>query len=135
MASVGTYIAVAAGSAVGGVARYGLSGWVAAHAGETFPWGTLAVNVSGSLLIGLIAGLNAADGRTLLQPTWREFLIAGVCGGYTTFSAFSLQTLNLLRAGDLRRAGGNAILSVLLCLAAVWLGHSLAMALHRARGA
>jgi CrcB protein len=96
--------------------------------------GTLAVNVTGSLLICLIAGFTLTDGRLLLGPTWRQFLMAGICGGYTTFSSFSLQTLNLVRDGDWRRAGANALLSVLCCLAAVWLGHALAMAFQRTKG-
>lgn len=134
MASAGTYLAVAFGSALGGLGRYWLSGAVAQQVGETFPWGTLAVNVTGSFLIGVIAGFTIADGRVLLAPTWREFLMAGVCGGYTTFSSFSLQTLHLVRDGDWRRAGANAFLSLLCCFAAVWLGHALAIAFHRTKG-
>ena len=75
-----------------------------------------------------------AEGRVLLGPTWRQFLMAGVCGGYTTFSSFSLQTLYLARDGDLRRAGTNTVLSVGTCLTAVWLGSWLAMALNRTKG-
>lgn len=134
MASTGTYLAVAVGSGVGGLSRYWLSGLVAQSVGETFPWGTLVVNVTGSFVIGVIAGLTVAEGRLLLGPTWRQFLMAGICGGYTTFSSFSLQTLNLVRDGDLRRAGANTLLSLGCCFAAVWLGHSLAIALNRTRG-
>lgn len=134
MSSVAAYVAVAVGSGMGGVSRYWLSGVVAHHAGETFPWGTLLVNVTGSFVIGVVAGLTVAEGRVLLGPTWRQFLMAGVCGGYTTFSSFSLQTLNMVRDGDWRRAGANMLLSVVLCLVAAWLGSALAMTASRARG-
>lgn len=134
MASATAYVAVAAGSAIGGLARYWLSGTVAPQAGDAFPWGTLAVNVSGSLLIGVIAGFTLTDGRMPFGPTGREFLMAGVCGGYTTFSSFSLQTLDLVRDGDWRRAAANTLLSVGGCLVAVWLGHAAAVAWQRSRG-
>ncbi|MFO7479118.1 MAG: fluoride efflux transporter CrcB, partial [Methyloceanibacter sp.] len=110
------YVWIAAGSALGGVARYWLSGVVARLFGETFPWGTLLVNVSGSLLIGVIAALTAPEGRFFVGSTSRLALMAGLLGGYTTFSSFSLQTLALLQDGDWWRAGANIVLSVLLCL-------------------
>jgi fluoride exporter len=111
---------------LGGMARYGCSGWVARHWGETFPFGTLLVNGSGCLLIGLIAGLAATEGRVWMSALQRDFLMLGFCGGYTTFSSFSLQTLNLAREGDWLRASLNVAGSVMGCLVATWIGYSLA---------
>lgn len=119
------YLWVATGGALGSVGRYWLSGVVATRVGETFPWGTVVVNISGSFLIGVLAALTAPEGRWLASPGLRLFLMIGVCGGYTTFSSFSLQTLNLLRAGEWAYAIGNVLLSVLLCLVGVWLGYLL----------
>ena len=98
--------------------------------GETFPWGTLAVNVSGSLVIGFFFTLTGPDGRLLVGTPARQFGRVGICGGFTTFSSFSLQTLNLARDGDWLRACANIAASVVLCLAAVWLGHVAATALN-----
>jgi len=81
-------------------------------------------------VIGFFATLTGPDGRLLVAPGARQFVLVGLCGGYTTFSSFSLQTLNLLRDGDMLRAGGNIVGSVALCLVAVWLGHVLAAALN-----
>ncbi|MBI3875235.1 MAG: fluoride efflux transporter CrcB [Verrucomicrobia bacterium] len=125
------YLCIALGSALGGVLRFWLSGVVAARFGEVFPLGTLVVNVSGSFLIGFIFTFTGSEGRVLFSPTARNFLMAGICGGYTTFSSFSLQTLNLARDGEFLYAGLNALLSVALCLIAVWLGHALAQFLNR----
>ena len=125
------YLLVAAGSAVGGMARYGLSGLAGRWFGETFPWGTMLVNVSGSLIIGLIATLVAPDGRLLVGPEARVFLMIGMLGGFTTFSSFSLETLNLVRDGEWLWASANVVLSMLLCLVAVWVGHIGAAALTR----
>jgi CrcB protein len=116
------WLAVAIGGAIGSVGRYWLSQWVAEAAGGTFPWGTLTVNFLGSLVIGLVAALTAPAGRIAVEPHWVAFVTVGLCGGFTTFSAFSLQTLVLLRQGAVLQAGLNAMLSVLLCLAAAWLG-------------
>ncbi len=116
---------IALGSAFGGVARYWISGLVAARVGETFPWGTLAVNVAGSALIGLLAGLGDSA-RVGLPSEARLFLMMGVLGGYTTFSSFSLQTLRLLQDGDWGRAAANVLLSVAVCLAAVAAGYRIA---------
>ncbi len=129
-----TYLAVALGSALGGVGRYWCSGLVARLFGETFPWGTVTVNVLGSLAIGFFATLTAPDGRLFVGSTARQFFMLGVFGGYTTFSSFSLQTLNLVRDGEWFRAGANIVVSVLLCLVAVWLGHALASDLNRMEG-
>lgn len=123
------YLWIALGSGLGGVARFALSGLVAHHFGETFPWGTLIVNVTGSFIIGLFSTFTDPDGRLFVGPTSRQFVMTGVLGGFTTFSSFSLQTLSLARDGEWLRAGGNAVGSVVLCLVAVWLGHLAALAL------
>jgi CrcB protein len=128
---VWSYLWIAVGSAIGGVLRFLCSGLIAERIGETFPWGTLAVNVAGSLVIGLFFTLSEPDGRLLVGTTARQFVLIGVCGGFTTFSAFSLQTLTLVRDGDWLRAGVNIVASVVLCLVAVWLGHIAAAALNR----
>ncbi len=125
------FLLVAAGGALGSVARYWLSGIVNARYGETFPLGTLLVNVSGCLAIGFFATLTGVAGRAEVAPEWRIAFMSGVCGGFTTFSAFSLQTMNLGLSGDWLRAGANVLLSVALCLLAVWLGHCSAAALNR----
>jgi fluoride exporter len=124
-------LAVALGSALGGAARYGLSGLVARSFGETFPWGTLIVNVLGSFLIGFVATLTGPDGRVLVSPVTRQFWMPGIFGGFTTFSSFSLQTLSLVQDGEWTRAFANVTLSVALCLLGVWLGASLAAAVNR----
>jgi CrcB protein len=129
------YLAVALGSALGGVARFALSGAIANVFGETFPWGTLFVNVTGSFVIGFFATLTAPDGRLFVSGTTRQFVMTGICGGYTTFSSFSLQTLNLMRDEEWVAAGANAAGSVVLCLIAVWLGHLAAASLNQLKGA
>jgi fluoride exporter len=111
------HLLVIIGSALGGMARYGLSGAVARRIGETFPWGTLVVNVSGCFLIGVLAAMIATEDGTL-----RSLLMTGVCGGYTTFSSFSLQTLTLARDGEWRGASFNIAASLAFCLAATWAG-------------
>lgn len=126
-----TYLLVALGSAMGGTLRYWLSGLISDSVGQTFPWGTLVINVTGSFAIGLFATLTGPDGRLLVPGEWRQFFMIGVCGGYTTFSSFSLQTLTLAQDGEWLWASVNIALSVILCLVGVWLGHSGAMALNR----
>src|SRR2546423_7852334 len=125
------YWLVAGGGALGSVARFWLSGVIGRRFGETFPYGTLLVNVSGCLVIGFFAAYTGPEGRLLVRPEWRLAFMAGVCGGYTTFSSFSLQTLNLTMEGDWLRAAANVILSVVLCLGAVWLGQLCAAAISR----
>lgn len=122
------------GGGLGSLGRWWLSGWVAGRIGETFPWGTLVVNVTGSVAIGLFATLTGPDGRWLAPASVRQFFMLGVCGGYTTFSSFSLQTLTLVEDGEWLRAGGNVAGSVILCLAGVWLGHLVALAINTAKG-
>jgi CrcB protein len=123
------YLWVALGGALGSVSRYWLSGLVAERFGESFPWGTLAINVTGSFVIGVIGALALSEGRMDSQSRAFavQFLMYGICGGYTTFSSFSLQTLNLLREREWLYAGGNVLLSVGLCMVAVWLGWLLGM--------
>ena len=131
LSALPTYLLIALGSAIGGVGRYWISGLVARWFGETFPWGTLVVNVLGSFIIGAFATLTAPDGRWLVATEARQFVMVGLCGGYTTFSSFSLQTLNLIHEGEWLWAGVNILLSVTLCLVVVWLGHVSATALNR----
>ncbi len=125
------YLLVAGGGALGSIARYWLSGIVGRRFGETFPYGTLLVNVSGCLAIGFFAAYTGTEGRALLRSEWRLAFMTGVCGGYTTFSSFSLQTLTLATDGDWLRAAANVMLSVVLCLGAVWLGHLCATVISR----
>jgi CrcB protein len=124
------YLWIALGSALGGAARYWCYGFAARLAGETFPWGTLAVNVIGCSFIGLFASLTGPEGRWLAPSSFRMFVMTGICGGYTTFSTFSLETLNLARDGQWARALANVAASLLLCLVGVWLGHLVATMLN-----
>jgi len=126
-----TVLWVALGGALGSVARYALSGIAVRWLGAAFPYGTLFVNVTGSFAIGLLAALVAADGRPSLGADARAFLLVGVLGGFTTFSSFSLETLNLARSGALAPALLNVAGSVVLCLAAVSLGFATAGWLNR----
>ncbi len=111
---------IAVGGAFGAVLRYGTSLGVYSLLGRGFPYGTLFVNVSGSLLMGILGVLLLE--RYDIDPEWRAAVLIGVLGSFTTFSTFSIETLNLLEQGDIMRAMMNIVLSVLLCLAAVWLG-------------
>jgi len=121
-----TYIWVALGGAIGSVARLWLSVQVGLVTGLGFPWGTILVNIIGSLVIGFVATLTGPNGRVVVPIDAQAFVMVGLCGGFTTFSAFSLQTLELARDGRLLHAGANILLSVVLCLTAVALGHWLA---------
>jgi fluoride exporter len=120
------YIWIALGGAVGTLGRYALSGLVAGLVGETFPWGTIIVNVTGCFIIGFFATLTGPDGRIYASSLVRQAVMTGMCGGYTTFSSFSLQTLNLMNDGEWLRAGANVAVSVLCCMLAVWAGALLA---------
>lgn len=112
---------VALGAAFGGTARYFVSGVIGRRFGETFPWGTTVVNVSGAFAIGLVAAAAAAHTLPHAAAMW-PLIVTGFLGSYTTVSSFSLQTLALARDGQMRPAAGNVLLSVVLCLAAVALG-------------
>ncbi|WP_214471024.1 fluoride efflux transporter CrcB [Mesorhizobium sp. dw_380] len=109
------------GSAIGGPTRYFVSGLVGRHIGETFPLGTMVINVSGAFFMGVLAA--AAIGGMLPMPVAWQFAATGFLGSYTTVSSFSLQTLALVRDGQFLRAGVNVTLSLLLCLSAVALGY------------
>jgi CrcB protein len=131
-----TYLWIAIGGALGSVGRFWLSGLVANRFGETFPWGTLVINVTGSFVIGIIGALASPEGRMDSQSRAfaTQFLMIGICGGYTTFSSFSWQTLRLLQDREWLYAGGNVILSVTLCMIAVWLGYALGSAMSSMKG-
>lgn len=126
-----TPLLIAAGGALGSLARYWISEALALALGPAFPWGTLLVNVTGSFVIGLAAGGTIGDLRLISSPFVRHFVMVGLCGGYTTFSAFSLQTVSMLQAGDVGRASLNVVASVTTCLVATWAGYALAAALSR----
>lgn len=121
-----TYAWVAVGGGLGSMARFCMTGWMAGLTEGRYPWGTLAINVLGSLVIGLVAGLTLTPLRVGWHPDVRIFLMTGICGGFTTFSAFSLQAVELLQAGNIVAAFGYMAASVLLCLAAtaagIWIG-------------
>jgi fluoride exporter len=125
------YLWIAFGSGIGGVCRYVLGGWVARQAGAAFPWGTLLVNILGCTFIGWFAAMTGPDGRILASTRTRQFVMVGICGGFTTFSSFSLETLNLLRDGEAGRAVANMSLSLGLCMLGVWLGHLPATTMNR----
>ena len=129
-----TYLYIALGGGLGSMARYAVSGSVARATSEVFPWGTLTANVTGCFVIGPFAMLTGPDGRILVAPDFRQFFMVGVCGGYTTFSSFSLQTLALARDGDMTRASANVVASVLLCLVGVWLGSVAGAAINQLKG-
>lgn len=118
-----TWFAVALGSAIGGVARYGVGLAVARAVGAAFPWGTLLINVVGSFVIGLYGALTLADGPMPAGAEWRAFVMVGFCGGFTTFSSFSLQTVDLLQAGETAAAASYVAGSVALCVAGAFLGY------------
>src|SRR6266705_4155764 len=120
---------IASGSVAGGVARYLLS--VILQFGAGFPWATLFVNVTGSFVIGFYSTLSGPDGRLFASARQRQFVMTGFCGGYTTFSTFSLETFKLLQAGMAQTAFTNIAVSIVTWLLAVWLGYALASRLNR----
>jgi CrcB protein len=127
--SFSSCLLVALGGALGTLARYALS-VLTVPVSRELPIGTIAINVIGSLIIGFFGTLTLSSGRYPVPENMRLFVMVGLCGGFTTFSAFSLQTLDLLRSGALLRASVNVVVSVLLCLLAVALGHYLAARLN-----
>ena len=117
-----TWFWVALGGALGSMARFWLAAAVASLTGPQFPWGTLLINVLGSFIIGLFGALTGSRGAVSVPPDIRIFVMVGICGGFTTFSSFSLQTLELLQSGELVRGGAYILGSVVLCLLGVWIG-------------
>ena len=128
------YGLVALGAVIGGVLRALASSGAVALFGTGFPWGTLFVNVAGSFLIGFYADLTGPDGRVFAGTRQRQFVMTGVCGGFTTFSVFSLETIRLIQSGNMAYAAVNIGVSVVAWLVAVWLGHLLATRLNRLGG-
>lgn len=122
-------LVVAVGGAIGSTARYWLALW-ALPLGRSLPWGTIAINIIGSFAISFFGTLTLEHGKYGASEPVRLFFMVGVCGGFTTFSSFSLQTLDLLRAGAPGRAMINITASVLLCLGAVAAGHVMASHLN-----
>nr|WP_198034924.1 fluoride efflux transporter CrcB [Bradyrhizobium sp. WSM1417] len=119
-------LAIMIGSVLGGCARYFISGAIARRLGETFPWGTVTINVTGAFLIGIFGALATHPGSAFAAPDPWLFAVTGFLGCYTTVSSFSLQTLTLARNGEAMHALGNVAVSVVLCLAAVSCGFLLA---------
>ena len=127
--SFSTCLLIALGGALGTLGRYALS-LVALPISQNLPWGTILINILGSFVIGLFGTLTLSTGKFPVSENWRLFVMVGLCGGFTTFSAFSLQTLDLIRGGSPTRASANIFLSVTLCVAAVAVGHILAASLN-----
>ena len=130
------YLWVALGGALGSVSRFWVDGLVSARFGKSFPWGVLVINITGSFLIGFIGAMTNPDGR--MDPKTRvfatQFLMIGICGGYTTFSSFSWRTLQFIQDRQWLYAGGNIVLSVVLCLVGVWLGYLAGMLYSSLKG-
>ncbi len=126
------YLWVFLGSALGGVTRYWVSSALARRIGETFPWGTVIVNISGSFLVAFFGTLAAPQGSFPVSPDLRTFVMVGFCGGYTTVSSFALQTLNLARDSEWRWAAANILISIVFCLTAAWLGFVAGVATNHA---
>jgi len=136
MQLVTQYLVIGLGGALGSMLRFGLGGLIDTNVqktGQIFPWGTIVVNITGCFVIGFIFTISASEGRIILSSLTRNFIMIGILGGYTTFSSFSLQTLTLAQDGQWWGAAANVLLSVVLCLAGVWLGAMLAGSLNQMR--
>jgi CrcB protein len=131
------YLVIGLGGALGSMLRFGLGTFIdssATKSGQIFPWGTIVVNITGCFVIGLVATISApGTGRFVISPLMLRFITIGVLGGYTTFSSFSLQTLNLWNDKQWGGAAANVLISVVLCLAGVWLGAALAGSINKLR--
>ncbi len=135
------YLIIGLGGALGSMLRFGLAMMIdtavtnpgATKTGPLFPWGVIVVNITGCFVIGFFNGISAPDARFILSPLIRQFVMIGILGGYTTFSSFSLQTLNLAQDGQWWAAAANVLLSVVLCLVGVWLGAVLAGQINQIR--
>jgi len=125
------YLIVGAGSAVGGIGRYWISIQMAKRFGDQIPVGTFVANITGCFLIGLAAAFTLGNGKLQISPSVQQFLMIGLLGGYTTFSSFSLQTLGLMKNGQVGIACANILLSVILCLTGVWAGTGIGSLLNR----
>jgi|SRR5579859_425892 len=123
------YACVATGSVLGGLTRYLVA--LALQTGPGLPWSTLFINATGSFIIGFYAALSGPDGRLFPNAQQRQFVMTGFCGGYTTFSTFSLETFKLFHSGLALTALANVLVSVVCWLLAVWLGHQFAARLNR----
>lgn len=134
-APLSLYFVVALGSALGGTARWLVSTAMHGWLGAGFPWGTLLVNVAGSLLIGYYAALVAPEGRLLASPRQRHFVMTGFCGGFTTFSIFGYESVSIVQAGHVGLAGLNVLVSASAWLVAAWAGYALGTRTHRLRRA
>jgi CrcB protein len=129
--SLTTCLIVMLGGAFGTLARY-LIGVAAIPISQDLPWGTIVINIAGSFIIGFFGTMTLAHGRFPAPENLRLFVMVGICGGFTTFSSFSLQTLDLLRAGAPFRAGVNIVASVVLCVLSVAVGHYIASQINGA---
>jgi CrcB protein len=131
------YLVIGLGGALGSMLRFGLASFIDIErvkaGGVIFPWGTIVVNITGCFVIGFIASISSTEGRVMLSPLTRQFIMIGILGGYTTFSSFSLQSLALAQDGQWGGAAANVVLSVVLCLVGVWLGAVLAGAINQLR--
>ena len=124
------FLWVGLGGAVGSIARYWVGLAVARHLGEAFPWGTFLINVTGSFIIAFFGALTVPQGPHTVPPEMRLFVMVGFCGGYTTFSSFSLQTVDLLRGGENLAALGYVVGSAVLCILAAAIGYYMAAAIN-----